>query len=485
MSKIIINVIDQLKPGSEIEDQTDIEALEASGAVFVDRAKLPDISIANKFFKRGDFIGAVLCIQAIALKGLLDSSSNPPDTVSYVCFSNGSDTNGQRGRIDKPFKTINAAISASQLGDTIKIAPGDYPGIVVPQGKVLCFIAEGDSENLSVRINGESGYALDASLGGTDSLSFENIVFFNSTTQPAAFVRNSSTSISDIVVFRDCKFYSGHTNDLQVQNVKSYVLNSNCEGKLLFQDCQLVRNEDFISGKITVQISSSPPSGIVQGISYFKNCNADGDIVLSGNLNAYSIGRIKCAEFTSLNVNPSSIYNFSIESGSLKCSTSVAGNPTLNFEGSKISSVEFTNGSTSDLVLNLNNSEIGGLNLAALSTGRIKVNAFNTKYDIGSSFMDSLCAVERNGGAFTFTLPSGASRYDFSNVGTASLPDFSFDPSSVVIYSASCNTVPVLPTDRVTITSGDPNGFDITNGYATDVDVFIVYTRQPSLSHDR
>jgi hypothetical protein len=57
---------------------------------------------------------------------------NSPITVTWVA-PNGNDGTGTRGRIDKPFLTVQAALAAVVSGDLLWIAPGNYAeNVVVP-----------------------------------------------------------------------------------------------------------------------------------------------------------------------------------------------------------------------------------------------------------------------------------------------------------------------------------------------------------------
>lgn len=63
--------------------------------------------------------------------GGLVTLANQPITYLWVA-PNGDDATGQRGRIDLPFRTIQAALDVAQNGDTVLVAPGTYPAVTVP-----------------------------------------------------------------------------------------------------------------------------------------------------------------------------------------------------------------------------------------------------------------------------------------------------------------------------------------------------------------
>jgi hypothetical protein len=72
-----------------------------------------------------------------------------PDSYVWVA-TNGDDTTGQIGRIDRPYQTIQAAVNAASFGPhsaySILIAPGNYNGANIPQNppKNYAFVAQGE-----------------------------------------------------------------------------------------------------------------------------------------------------------------------------------------------------------------------------------------------------------------------------------------------------------------------------------------------------
>lgn len=76
----------------------------------------------------------------------------PAQPDSYVWVSNnGDDTTGQLGRIDRPYRTIQAALNAAAFSGPLRsyallIAPGTYAGASIPQNppKNFAFVAQGE-----------------------------------------------------------------------------------------------------------------------------------------------------------------------------------------------------------------------------------------------------------------------------------------------------------------------------------------------------
>lgn len=63
-----------------------------------------------------------------------------PSTLIWVATS-GTDATAKRGRIDLPFRTINAALAAAVAGDTLLVAPGTYAeNVVMPDKDGLAIV---------------------------------------------------------------------------------------------------------------------------------------------------------------------------------------------------------------------------------------------------------------------------------------------------------------------------------------------------------
>lgn len=98
-------------------------------------------------------------------------AQNSPVSVTYVA-PNGSDTLGSRGKIGKPFLTIQAAITASQSGDVIVVAPKpatapDYNENLVIPPAILGLTIRGETK-IGVSIRPTTGAALTYVPSGTE-----------------------------------------------------------------------------------------------------------------------------------------------------------------------------------------------------------------------------------------------------------------------------------------------------------------------------
>ena len=70
--------------------------------------------------------GATLGGFPVALEAALTATEVKTGNLVWVDAVNGDDATGLRGRLQKPFKTLTAAKTAAQSGDTITVLPGVY-----------------------------------------------------------------------------------------------------------------------------------------------------------------------------------------------------------------------------------------------------------------------------------------------------------------------------------------------------------------------
>lgn len=477
----LLNPVDGLKPGTELDDATAINAYVRAGAVFVQSSLLPTLDfITGKFYKKGDSTGATLAILSSIAKQLLETPSggDSSKTVTYVCAENGSDTTGQRGNVSKPFATIQAAINACTYGDTIEISPGAYASFTVPTGSIFTFIGKGDPAGSCVMVLGNNSYALNMVLSGADFVSFSNIVFYNTAASlPPVFISKSGNAGLDSVVFKDCAFSpSSYAYGAVFSNVHTLELESNT-GNLSVTDCGSLTNTLHKSGKLLLAVSAVPPTGLVQNTTILKTCNFSTGLTISGNVNALTIGRTKALSFTALAVNPNSVFKLNLDVGSVSISAA-SGSPSIDLSGSKINDIFCQSTSSADITIKAN--ECGIINAITLdsSVGNLVLELFGSRYDTLNCILNDKSFFDRDfGKSYALTIPTGSTRYNFANIGTADYPDFAFPPGVEVICMIQPKVAPTLATNALTIPTSDNEGFDVVNSFSTDTDAVIMIKR--------
>ena len=111
-----------------------------------------------------------------------------PSTFVWVA-KNGNDAKARRGRIDLPFLTIQAALTAALAGDAILVAPGTYAeNLVIPDKDGLAIVGQNTTSTIITAALGPTLSWVPAAGPGALVQSFrtENLTFNNS--DPAAGV---------------------------------------------------------------------------------------------------------------------------------------------------------------------------------------------------------------------------------------------------------------------------------------------------------
>ena len=74
--------------------------------------------------------------------------ADSPSTFVWVA-KNGNDTKARRGRIDLPYLTIQAALTAALAGDTLLVAPGTYAeNLVIPDKDGLAIVGQNTTSTI-------------------------------------------------------------------------------------------------------------------------------------------------------------------------------------------------------------------------------------------------------------------------------------------------------------------------------------------------
>jgi len=114
--------------------------------------------------------------------------ADSPSTFVWVA-KNGNDTKARRGRIDLPYLTIQAALTAALAGDTLLVAPGTYAeNLVIPDKDGLAIVGQNTTSTIITAALGPTLSWVPAAGPGALVQSFrtENLTFNNS--DPAAGV---------------------------------------------------------------------------------------------------------------------------------------------------------------------------------------------------------------------------------------------------------------------------------------------------------
>lgn len=166
-------------------------------------------------------------------------AQNSPSSVTYVA-PNGSDTLGARGKIGKPFLTIQAAVTASQNGDVIVIAPKpfgvapDYDENIVIPPALRGLTLRGESE-FGVSIRPTAGAAITYVPAGTagflelhdltvacqDGVSDAVAMSAPVPTRSGFTAVNCSLSKASLTEVRDVEDIAGNHGDLALTNCRN------------------------------------------------------------------------------------------------------------------------------------------------------------------------------------------------------------------------------------------------------------------------
>lgn len=153
----------------------------------------------------------------------------PTDKELWVDGTNGDNADALRGRIERPFKTIQAAIDAASAGDVVRVRPGTYNELIACKANVgirgdswkRCIIsrANGSSEtiitlaagvllqNLQILANPTGGTTTCIKINGTDNLESQlRVIYFDSSGGDVVGVEDASTGTMSAAdqLMQDC-----------------------------------------------------------------------------------------------------------------------------------------------------------------------------------------------------------------------------------------------------------------------------------------
>lgn len=204
-----------------------------------------------------------------ALAGAVDKIADSASVQTLVWVAtNGNDSTGQRGNINRPFLTLAAAIAAAQDGDTILVAPGTYTTTVTPStgAKNLTIEGLGGPENCILRST--TGAALTCPGGNAQYLVLANIALVTTFASPAFTMGPGGGVItSSALRARNTEFTAPGGNMSATLQGLGAVDFTACRGKIRFEDVVTGQIIDHTGGNVEVNRAVDNA-----GIIYFRDC---------------------------------------------------------------------------------------------------------------------------------------------------------------------------------------------------------------------
>ncbi len=183
--------------------------------------------------------------------------SNQPQSYLWVAL-NGNNTDAQRGRIDKPFQTIQAALNAAQGGDCIIIAPGVYnEAVSIPSGLFLVTLRAMTQDGSSTQIQSPTN-GIEFSPQGSQVVNLEGLGIFGNNAGVRAVGVNPDLNLATLSI-RGCSLNGGSAG-LIAQNLSDLNLSGGLHGQLSVLDC----NNAYLTGGARISllelgVSAAPP----------------------------------------------------------------------------------------------------------------------------------------------------------------------------------------------------------------------------------
>lgn len=184
-------------------------------------------------------------------------TSNQPQSYLWVAL-NGNNATAQRGRIDLPFQTIQAALNAAQGGDCIIIAPGTYnEAVSIPSSLFLITLRAMTQDGSSTQIQSPTN-AVEFSPQGSQVVNLEGLGLFGTNAGVRAVGVNPDLNLATLSV-RGCSLNGGAAG-LIAQNLSDLNLSGGLHGVLSVLDCN---NAYFTGGariaQLELGVSAVPP----------------------------------------------------------------------------------------------------------------------------------------------------------------------------------------------------------------------------------
>lgn len=158
-----------------------------------------------------------------------------PSTLLWVS-TNGSDATAQRGRIDKPFSTIQAALTAALAGDTLMVAPGTYAeNLVIPDKDGLAIVGQDVDTTIVTAAVGRT-ISWVAGIGASvRSFRLANVTINNSDAASDAIFLDGTNVPNPLTFLEVCSFDRVIVNKSNGGNA----INATCIGRLLTLLCNI------------------------------------------------------------------------------------------------------------------------------------------------------------------------------------------------------------------------------------------------------
>jgi hypothetical protein len=387
--------------------------------------------------------------------------ANPPETVTYVA-PNGSDITGERGNPLLPFATMQAAVDAALSGDTIVVAPGNYPAPwAVPLAKNLAVVGDGTPQNVSVG-------PLNWNPSTGERLTLENL-FIN-----GALLSDGQPYTADFFGQR-CVFGGSGLSTVNMESVNL----SDCSGLVTIVD-SLRGNYRANDGALTLSVNTTsniPGKGIHRVSGRYAGLNAiqclgetemrcdkatNADNLRIGDLGVTSLGQFGRIAFEG------------IVSGDVSCQTAFANpaNPLVNLTDATVrGTLTATHVGPNPSVIRARNSAINSAVMSTTSGALTLDTTGGTDPNVlTSTFNANTFHLRKGGGARLLGVASGPPAVSvlWTSLGGI-LPGAPYPPGTPVAYVAQGES------DSLFIQNPDSDGFDLVNNFASPQDVSIVY----------
>ena len=182
---------DVITSGSAFDVLTDALTITISGS-----ALISDVSPVPRGLVYAEDYGDTFVQESLVTRRFVDRgfvAINRYDSVIFVDSVEGDDDSGLPYRIDLPFKTIAAAIMASEENDTIRLRPGTYAEWGLSLGDNRTIEGEGSSDNVFVGSLSATSNVLTIGKGVT----IQNISFYMPSAGHASIVYSSGLQTVD------------------------------------------------------------------------------------------------------------------------------------------------------------------------------------------------------------------------------------------------------------------------------------------------
>lgn len=166
--------------------------------------------------------------------GAAPVSSSQPNSYLWVA-PNGNNATAQRGRLDLPFQTVQAAVNAAQNGDCIIVAPGVYnENVSIPAALSLLTIRAETDDGASTQIQGNNN-AIEFSPGGSQVLNLLGLGLFGTNAGVRAVGTNPGANQATLTIRGGS--LNGGAAGLIAQNLGNVNITSGIHGQVSILDC--------------------------------------------------------------------------------------------------------------------------------------------------------------------------------------------------------------------------------------------------------